>query len=546
MTIGVVFSKPIPIKGKLTTDYINQYYTQIAATFVTYILRQRMKDISMHIEKLQAEAAKIAETLAQYNLDVCTLKEPELNTSGTVCPPPPAPITDDMTDKALDSLEAQIKRITTLESLTVAFTKWGADGNAAAPIYQQLFDDVSGSTAGVPYRRLRIIKGSLNSLFNFSSAPFLHPETGLATVVARLLVLSKSSRPNTIKGQIDKLLVQYFQARDAIKESFFDKDMKAEIESLTDITSGIDSTRVIALAAPDGKQGLIDAIKAVADKYEPPAEVGPVAEVPRLLGGSAQMGGAGSPLQYRDLHDLLAELCLDALLALDIKSDASEALDDIEARWVMGVDELRTTALDDYGVAFEESVATDLISFILSFRTLKTPAGQEAVWEASFASNDRTIYPTMAATIATKYTFGARRDSVIINDISAILLTNLPVEPFILKILSTIGTEIVGNTDKYASEGGWGQLPTAVYVAAGIPEARSSARARKVREAIALVRGGGLERTDDSESNDRLPSSGNGVPPGGRRGLYAGLRKRTGSRTTARVRKSSRSTRRRR
>jgi hypothetical protein len=81
------------------------------------------------------------------------------------------------------------------------------------PIYTPLFSPTG-----------QLLKGATSVLFNFSSAPFLHPDTGITTVVARLLELSTTRRVATVSQKINMLLVSYFQARDAIKEAFFDNE----------------------------------------------------------------------------------------------------------------------------------------------------------------------------------------------------------------------------------------------------------------------------------------------------------------------------------
>ena len=432
------------------------------------------------------------------------------------------------------------------------------------PIFVQLFDEDG-----------RLIKGVTSSLFNFSASSFHNPNNGLSIVLANLLQVASSTNDiETVLPQINKFLVQYFQARDEIKEAFFNEDMKAEVESATDVSSGDDmqTAAAIMLAPVAGKQGILDVLNRVATAFEPAQ----AAEAPAVGGAGAQVGPGeeapvGSPLQYRDLHDLFAKLCIEASLTLERLQqkydaemndayeasvevarqaagpandeaaaeaaalhyieqadsyvgnanviDAISALNDIETKWLTEVEQIRVHAPDDYGAYFEDTDTTDLISFLLSFRTLADGTGQP---DALFKLKERDIE-------------FRRREQVILNDIAGIILTNLPVEPFILNVLSTIGTEVlsVANakddvdveadkiSDTYAAPAWWkDRLPNVIYAIAY----KTAGKEEQINpEVLNLLRGGGLD--EDEEDTSNVPSA----TGSSRRDLYAGLRKRGGS-----------------
>lgn len=581
---GVIFSDILRFEGKpITKDDVAEKYTEIASTFTTYILRERMKDILKHIDGLITKVKEIGAKIRDFDAAACTLKQP--TPSAQACPPgvSTTPTAVDI-DGALDTLEKFIVSVKELDALDISFKRWDNSPEGTLkevdPIYEQLFADVGGSATGSKYRRL--LKGTLNFTFNFRSSPFLS-ESGLAVVVGRLLRLATSKRPNTVVAQINLLLADYFKARDAILARFFDETMKKEIEALTDITTGMDPVRVVAF--PAEKQGIITVIEETIKKYEPKradamaAEASSAAAVPadamaadgaeaanlvgedvELGGGAKQTGGAdGDPRQFRDLHDLFVELCLEAKVALEnadsvqlteqsimdppcLKTDApieakrtvqnavdsalqkmredyrTQTLVDLEARWVLGVDDLRTQAEDDYGTPFEETATTALISFILSFRTEGKSITSDGLFDVTS--------PDVAK----------RRELVKFNDIQGILLTQVPVEGFVLKVLRLITETLLGKDSvvgempgtKYAAPAAWkNDLPNLIETSIRLVASGQETLPRVLTNLL-VAKGGGLEGGGDSESNDRLPSSG-GVLPDGRRGLYARLRKRSGS-----------------
>lgn len=445
---GFVFNAPIQLPVPLTREYIATNYTAIASTFATLVLRARMQDLSAHIGSLITNLQMLSYLEPEIRNATCAVNYP--NNCPTPVPEPPNIST---IDAALDTLETVIKGTNELEAMNISFSATTGD---VEPIYVKLFEDNG-----------KLIKGATTLKFNFSAGPFVHAETGLTAVVARVLLLSKARRPDAVAPQINKLLVDYFGARDMIKEAFFDSSMKAEIEALTDIPSGATPAQVIS----EGPDGLLGVIQRVVEKF-------PVSATNPTVGGAeTQSGGvSGSPLQFRDLHDLFLQLCLDI---------SSETLDDIESRWVTGVDELRTNAIEDYGAAFEETGTTDLISFILSFRT-----GLSSLFPEEMT----------------------RRNAVRFNDIGGILLQKTPVEPFIMEVLVKTAYIIKKKeADRYASREGWDRLSNVIAtVMQGGPTNQ---------EAFNLL-GGGLETANNMHSNANRSSSSVLL----RRGLYERLR----------------------
>lgn len=475
---GYVFSEPTDFPTPLTAEHVAANYTNIASTFATLVLRARMKDLSAHIQSLIQRLDAFG-TDEQTNAATCAVAPPE----GCPEPPPPQP-TPEGIDAALDVLEARIRGIAELEALNISFS---AMSDTEEPIFVPLFEE-SG----------KLIKGATSLKFNFSAGPFVHPETGLSAVVARLLVLSKARRPEAVAGQINKLLVQYFQARDSIKEAFFDPSAKASIESLTDIQSGLSPAQVVAIG---NAGGLFGAIERLAAEFRTPPPVPPAplppdsdGDVPMTAG--AQVGGNGSPLQFRDLHDLFLELCLDATTANEIggtPGDATTILDDIQSRWIMGVEEIRETAADDYGQSFEETTTTELISYLLSFRS-----GGDPLFDLveGLSSRNQPLFNTVTDHLT-------RRE-------------NAPVEVYILNVLESVGAQITPNINQYASRAGWVNLPSVIQSVIINP-----APSREVR---GLTQGGGLQSSGEFPSNAANGSSSGVFPGGKRRGLYERLR----------------------
>lgn len=524
MIKGTVFYKEDGFQygGKLTPEFIYENYTRIAERFATYILRIRMEDIVTYIDKLVATVSEFQANIPAYDEAACEIGEPKPSNPVEPCPPQVGEPTDDVIDAALDKLEEFLDSVDELKKLNIAFVSITTDGDEdVEPIDTFLFNKDDA----------RLIKGITSTIFNFSAGPFYHPDTGITTAVAKILqVASSASNLETMSPQINKLLVQYFQARDEIKEAFFNEDLKDQVEAATDISSGEDMTPTrIVTAGADGRQGLLEVLENLAAVFEG-------REVPVAPPAEGFVGGADdnppSPLQYRDLHDLFAKLCIEAQVTIerldykydfDIRNGVPEAdatnasmievvaaLNEIETKWVTEVEQLRVHAEDDYGAPFEESATTDLITFLLSFRT--NADGTGATYDSLFRIRQEEV---------------ERRDMVSLNDIGGILLQNLPVEPFMLKILATVGSDIlslansneISNT--YAAPAKWrDELPNALYVATA-PSA----------EALALVRGGGLEGETDT-----LPNADGSSTGSSRRRLFAGLRKRSGAGTPPELR----------
>lgn len=551
--------------GLLTPEFLYENYTQVAERFATYILRTRMMDISRHIDKLLAGVIKLNNP--DYDTAACLVGETKLSNPEEACPPQDAQITEEAIDGALDKLEEFIEGVEELKHMNITFratkTDAGEIEESVEPIYTQLFQEDG-----------RLIKGASSSIFNFSAGSFHNQDSGIATTVAKLLQVASSTKDiETSLPEINKFLVQYFQSRDEIKEAFFNDDIKNEVETVTDISSGEDmltAARIMS-AADIGKQGLIEVLNRVATGFEA-AEAGPPAAVGGAGADVAQgEAAAGSPLQYRDLHDLFAKLCIQASLTIErldqkyqtdledayenavgvakqaagptnninaaesaataymeeaenaagvsYTTESISALNEIETKWITEVEQIRVHALDDYGAPFEETDTTDLISFLLSFRTLADGTGQP---DALFRLNDR------------EDAF-RRREQVSLNDIGGLVLTNLPVERFILNVLSTIGTEVltVANSNQdtnveadkisntYAAPANWKErLPNVIYVSAY----KSAGKQDQINpEVRGLLGGGSLEEAEESTTN-ALPVTGSS-----RRRLYGGLRKGSGS-----------------
>lgn len=358
MQYGTVLMDPINIQG---ADYTTKY-TEIAATFATYFLRYRMKDILEHIKKLETKFTSIP-TINQLAKDAESLIE-SINT---------ATVTTDLTpiSQNRDALEIQLGNIEQLGKMKIVIDS----KDARDPIYVELFQDNG-----------RLKKGVRSDIFNFASGPYLHNETGMQVALARILVHKRSRRLDSIKSTLYENLSLYLAARDAAKEAFFDQTMLDTIETASDIPNGLTLQELIF----DPKKGIEGAIN-------------------RVVGLSAQMGGNGTSgttpkkqgpkqqsadtklrttarqvskessyntrrrefidkkrvtpprvLQYRDIHDLFVELCFDSVNGM--------SLDTLEAKWTLGISDIRMQAFDEYGVSFEESDATDLITYFLSWR----------------------------------------------------------------------------------------------------------------------------------------------------------------------------------
>jgi hypothetical protein len=424
---GYVFSDPIDIPN-LSPEFIDSNYTKIGSTFATLIARYRMIDILNHIETLRIKLAEVLSKQSQINESVAIIENSVTNK-----------LYDQTTQNALDYADLFLIAIEELRTMNISFD---ADAKPFS-LYTQLFEP-SG----------RMIKGVTNSFFNFSTGPFTHPESGLASIVSKLLVNRKARRPDAVKDAINKLLVQYFISRDLIKEAFFNGKSLSTLETATNISSGLTTAQVVGSAeVPEGQQGILQVISrtyqgisGVIAPYIDPSY--PVAVAPAARGGVQLGGGPGQVLQYRDIHDLFVEICSDAAVASESRDDAVHALDNIEAKWMNGINEIRQQALDEYRTPFEESLTTDLISFILSFRTFENVTNNGVTFNLA----DPSIFPLLT-----------RRTDTVINDIGGILLTRIPVQNTVLEFLMKLHTEFDTKPYAYSAPGEWNSFWTVFY-----------------------------------------------------------------------------------
>ena len=451
---GYVFSDPIDIPN-LSPEFIDSNYTKIGSTFATLIARYRMIDILNHIETLRT---KLEEEVLS--------KQSQINEFGAIIEKSfTDKLYDQTTENALNDADLFLIAIEELRTMNITFD---ADAKPFS-LYTQLFEP-SG----------RMIKGVTNSFFNFSTGPFTHPESGLASIVSKLLVNRKARRPEAVKDAINKLLVQYFISRDLVKEAFFDKTFLSTLEAATDISIGLTTAQVVGSAdVPQGQQGIIQVISrtyqvisgVIAPYIDPLYRV---AVAPAARGGVQLGGDPAHVLQYRDIHELFVEICSDAAVASESGDDAVHALDNIEAKWMNGINEIRQQALDEYrSIPFEESLTTDLISYILSFRTL----GNVTDIGVNFNLGDRSIFPSLQENL---YTVPLGRAAPVINDIGGILLKRIPVQKTVLEFLMKLHT--VFDTDPYAysAPDQWRYFWTQFYSYFGIPLAQvAPPRARR-------------------------------------------------------------------
>jgi hypothetical protein len=361
MQSGSVLMAPINLQG---ADFATKYteiaatkYTEIAATFTTYFLRYRMKDILKHIDTLQTKLASIP--IAQLAQLAQSLSQ-SINT---------ATVTTDLTQirSEREALETFLETVEELRKMKIVFNSNGV----REPIYVELFQ-ANG----------RLKKGVRSDIFNFASGPYLHNETGMQVAVARILVHKRSKRLDSIKSTLYENLSLYLAARDAAKEAFFDPEMLDTIESASDIPNGLTLEQlvgpegidraiigVVGLSAQTGGNGTSD---------NTPKKQGPKQESSdiKLRTAEKQLSQQSSRdsrrresidrkrfppiLQYRDIHDLFIEICLDAQQGEDLTS--------IEVKWVLGINDIRAQSMDEYKQPFEESDATDIITFLLSWR----------------------------------------------------------------------------------------------------------------------------------------------------------------------------------
>lgn len=506
---GYVFSEPIDIPTQSGPEFIDQYYTKIGSTFATAIARYRMIDILEHIDKLTVILNQVLAT-------------PDLKQNAQVLEQSVQSRTFNAnTISALDKVDIFLAGIEDLRDMNISFDGTGT----AIPLYTQLFEPNG-----------RMIKGVNNTFFNFSTGPFTHPESGLASVVSKLLVNRKARRPDAVKDLINKLLVQYLTSRDMIKEAFFNKTYLSAIETATDISNGLTPGQVVGSAdISPGQQGILQAIVNTYQGVSPRIaqyKTLPEATAPPARGGVQIGSGPGQVLQYRDIHDLFVEICNDATVAVESGDTGMHALDTIEAKWVNGINELRQQAMDDYGEAFEESVTTDILSFILSFRTVKDINGRDVTdYGVTFNRGDTTIYPTLNATLVTP---PPGRTDTVVNDIGGILLTQIPVEPVVLNFLMALDTAFQTNPFAYSAPAEWRSFWTQFYGYFNVPKPKNQSR-----ELANLLRGGGYENSLGARrplySNAQASRTSRSEPVN-----HPRLRKRARTRRTPRVRQSAR------
>lgn len=453
---GYVFSDPIDIPN-LSPEFIDSNYTKIGSTFATLIARYRMIDIYNHIETLRIKIAEVLSKQSQINDSVAIIENSVTNK-----------LYDQTTENALDYAELFLIAIEELRTMNISFD---ADAKPFS-LYTQLFEPNG-----------RMIKGVTNSFFDFSTGPFTHPESGLASIVSKLLVNRKARRPEAVKDAINKLLVQYFISRDLIKEAFFNGKSLSTLETATNISSGLTTAQVVGSAeVPQGEQGILQVISrtyqgisGVIASYIGPSY--PVAVAPPARGGVQLGGDPGHVLQYRDIHDLFVEICSDAAVASESGDTALHALDNIEAKWMNGINEIRQQALDEYRTPFEESLTTDLISFILSFRTFenekKEPVTNNGV---TFNLADPSIFPLLT-----------RRTDTVINDIGGILLTRIPVQNTVLEFLMKLHTQFDTRPYAYSAPEEWKSFWTVFYPYFSPEQSTTTKQSREVKN---LSRGG--------------------------------------------------------
>ena len=440
---GYVFSDPIDIPNPLSPVFIDSNYTKIGSTFATLIARYRMIDILNHIETLRIKIEEVLSKQSQINESVAIIENSVTNK-----------LYDQNTQNALDYADLFLIAIEELRTMNISFD---ADAKPFS-LYTQLFEPNG-----------RMIKGVTNSFFNFSTGPFTHPESGLASIVSKLLVNRKARRPDAVKDAINKLLVQYFISRDLIKEAFFNGDSLSNLEAVTDISSGLTTAQVVGSAeVPGGQQGILQVISrtyqgisGVIAPYIGPSY--PIAVAPAARGGVQLGGDPGHVLQYRDIHDLFVEICSDAAVASESGDDAVHALDNIEAKWMNGINEIRQQALDEYYIPFEESLTTDLISYILSFRTL----GNVTDIGVNFNLGDRSIFPSLQENL---YTVPLGRAAPVINDIGGILLKRIPVQNTVLEFLMKLHTVFDTKPYAYSAPKQWKSFWTKFYAYFGLQQ----------------------------------------------------------------------------
>jgi hypothetical protein len=434
MQSGTVLMAPINLQG---VDFATKY-TEIAATFTTYFLRYRMKDIFKQIDTLQNKLASIP--IAQLGQTAQSL----VQSIGA------ASVGSDLTQirSQREALETSLETVEELRKMKIVFDSEGA----REPLYTELFQ---------PNGRLK--KGVRSDIFNFASGPYLHNETGMQVTVARILVHKRSKRLESIKAALYENLSLYLAARDAAKEAFFDPEMLDTIETASDIPNGLTLEQLIG---PDGIEGVIMRVVGLSAQTggDTPKKQGPKQESSdiKLRTAEKQLSQQSTretrrresmdrkrfppTLQYRDIHDLFVEICLDA--------QSGEDLTSIEVKWVLGINDIRAQSMDEYGQPFEESDAVDVITFLLSWRN--PPYDFTPVFQ--LREDEDVLYGDLAR--KTKGTVA------IINYIGGALLTIQNREGLIYGILDTFAENFKTNPSLFQAPGSdglntqWSGIPT--------------------------------------------------------------------------------------
>jgi hypothetical protein len=377
---GTVLMDPIDIS---TSDFATQH-TQISSTFATCFVRLRMLDIRQHINNIQDKLTRTdPSTFRQFEpklLSVAELTVGDVRGDGNLY----NKLGENITTARIQ-VESYFNNIEELRKMNIVFDTNGK----REPYYMELFDTMS----------YRLKKGVKNDLFNFSSGPYLHNETGMQVVIARLLVAKRARRIDAVSKTIYDNLALYLRARDSAKEAFFNPDILNAIEVATDISNGLTPSRILGLDAVAGDKNILTAITNLNALYlqtrQPQAGGWPddegtfrpkVRGVNREIDSKAQkkrrdmqlqairnekaaerseerrrIGREILPiLQYRDIHDLFMEICID--------SETTESVDELEIKWTLGINDIRAQSNEEYSHEFEESDATDIITFFLSFR----------------------------------------------------------------------------------------------------------------------------------------------------------------------------------
>lgn len=404
------------LRGTVFKDEINinledfaTMYTEISATFATYFVRLRMMDISNHIGKLlqtingftTEESVNTDPNASYFKYGLSVMQTIETLTKENVTD------TNEVVYKNIEgkdvnitgirlNLENNLNNLETLRKMNIIFDTVGK----REPYYVELFDPVT----------YRLKKGVRSDVYNFSSGPYLHGDTGMQVAIARLLVAKRARRPDAVTKIINENLSLYLRARDDAKEAFFDKGVLARIEEATDISNGLTPARILGNEVVADDKNILTAITKLATLYndlkpKPAAPQGGVKEKQLSLKEAAlkrrlpeqkerrqekidaqreaRLEEAGEKrrkqdeerqkvldddydrrfppvLQYRDIHDLFMEICID--------SETTTSVDDLEMKWTLGINDIREQSEDEYGRVFRESFATDIVTYFLGWR----------------------------------------------------------------------------------------------------------------------------------------------------------------------------------